>query len=67
MEGGNKLLIGTNYGTLQVHDACNAYELLEEHAAHVHEVYPSKPIHRLQASFAFLHPAFLHPSKALFV
>ena len=58
MEGGKKLLIGTNYGTLQVHDACNAYEPVEEYGGQLDAAERSLTIYRLQASitgFCFIH------------
>ena len=50
IEGGKKLLTGTNYGTLQVHDVYHAYELVEEFGAHIDSVLENKPILRLQVS-----------------
>ena len=50
MDGGAKLLIGTNFGILQVHDADNACELVEEYGGHIDIAFRSKPVYRLQVS-----------------
>ena len=51
MSAGDSLLVGSDTGTIQLHDAQNGFDLVEEYDAHMDPAFQSKPIERLQANF----------------